>query len=188
MILSDRDIKARLARGDLSVAPLENPEVQIQPANVDLRLGNRFRVFRISSTPFIDTRDSVKKEYTEELIVSDNERFIVHPGEFILASVKEYIKLPADLMGAVDGRSSLGRVGLVVHSTSATINPGWEGELVLEMTNIGKMPVAIYPNQRIAKLVLHQLSSPAERPYQSHAEAKYKGGQKFGEGKMQEEK
>ena len=187
MILPDHEIRARLKKGDLVIAPLEDPEVQIQPANVDLRLGNKFRVFRMSSTAFIDTRDGTQKDYTQELILADNERFIVHPGEFVLASIKEYIKMPADLMGVVDGRSSLGRVGLVVHSTSASINPGWEGEFVLEITNIGKMPVAIYPNQRIAKLVLHQLSSPAERPYNARAEAKYKA-QKFEESRIHEER
>jgi len=172
MILPDHEIKKYLASKKLVVEPLEDEEVQIQPAWIDLRLGNRFRVFRITSTPFIDTKTNSEAQ-TEKFSIEDEKPFIIHPGEFILGSIKEYIKMPDDLMGVVDGRSSLGRLGIVVHSTSASINPGWEGEFVLEITNIGKMPVAVYPGQRIAKLVLHKLSSPAERPYNLRKEAKY---------------
>lgn len=172
MILPDHEIKKYLEEGRLVVEPLENPDIQIQPAWIDLRLGNRFRVFRLTSIPYIDTK-SDSEAHTEKFTIEDDKPFIIHPGEFILGGVKEYIKMPPDLMGVVDGRSSLGRVGIVVHSTSASINPGWEGEFVLEITNIGKMPVAIYPGQRIAKLVLHKLTSPAERPYNKRKEAKY---------------
>lgn len=172
MILPDHEIKKYLMEGRLVVEPLENPEVQIQPAWIDLRLGNKFRVFKITSTPFIDTKTNSEAQ-TEKFSIADDEPFIIHPGEFILGGIKEFIRMPDDLLGVVDGRSSMGRVGIVVHSTSASINPGWEGEFVLEITNIGKMPVAVYPGQRIAKLVLHKLSSPAERPYNVRKEAKY---------------
>jgi len=172
MILPDHEIKKYLKEGKLVVDPIINNDVQIQPAWVDLRLGNRFRTFKITSTPYIDTK-SDSEANTEKFTIEDGKPFVIHPGEFVLGSIKEYIKMPPDLLGVVDGRSSMGRVGIVVHSTSASINPGWEGDFVLEITNIGKMPVAIYPGQRIAKLVLHKLNSPAERPYNTRKEAKY---------------
>jgi len=172
MILPDHEIRKYLEGGRLVVEPLDNPEVQIQPACIDLRLGNSFRVFKATATPYIDTKVN-SEAMTEKFTIDDDKPFIIHPGEFILGGVKEYIKMPPELMGIVDGRSSLGRLGIVIHSTSASINPGWEGDFVLEITNIGKMPVAVYPGQRIAKLVLHKLSSPAERPYNVRKESKY---------------
>lgn len=172
MILPDHEIKKHIQDGRIVIEPLENPDVQIQPAWIDLRLGNEFRIFRIISTPYIDTRQKTEN-YTEKVTIRDDEPFIIHPNEFVLGTIKEYIKMPNDLMGVVDGRSSLGRVGVVVHATSASINPGWEGRFVLEITNIGKMPVALYPGQRVAKLAFHKLSSPAERPYGVREGVKY---------------
>jgi len=151
-----------------------------------VRLGNEFRVFRITSTPFIDTRKETK-DYTERIILEEGRPFIIHPGEFVLASLKEYIKMPADLMGSVDGKSSLGRLGVAIHATSASINPGWEGRFVLEITNMGKMPVALYPNMRIAKLVLHKLSSECERPYNVRSDSKYNKQESITESKIHEE-
>ena len=172
MILPDHEIKKLLKEGRLVIQPLDDPEKQIQPNGVDVRLGNEFRVFRIISTPFIDTRKETK-DYTERIVLEDDKPFIIHPGEFVLASLKEYIRMPDDLMGSIDGKSSLGRLGIAIHATSASINPGWEGRFVLEITNMGKMPVALYPNMRIAKLVLHKLSSPCERPYNVREDCKY---------------
>ena len=172
MILPDHEIKKYIEEGRILIEPLDNPDVQIQPAWVDLRLGNEFRVFKVTSTPFIDTRKKTEN-YTEKVVIEDEQPFIIHPKEFVLGIVKEYIKMPNDLMGVVDGRSSLGRVGVVVHATSASINPGWEGKFVLEITNIGKMPVAIYPGQRVAKLAFHKLSSPAQIPYGARKDVKY---------------
>lgn len=186
MILPDHEIRKLLEEGSLVIEPLENPEEQIQPAQVDLRLGNEFRVFRIDSTPFIDTRGKTR-DYTEGRMVKEGEPFIIHPGEFVLGTVKEYIKMPDDLVGMVDGRSSLGRVGVVIHATSASINPGWEGRFVLEITNIGKMPVALYPGQRVAKLALHRMSSPAERPYHKR-ETKYQGQKGIEESRMHQDR
>lgn len=163
MILSDREIKEYLKSGKLKVEPLENPEVQIQPAGIDLRLGNEFRIFKPTSLPAVDPKTPVDG-YTEVVKIRDGEKFIIHPGEFVLALTKEYIKIPPDLMGSVDGRSSLGRLGIVVHTTSAGIDPGWEGYFTLEITNVGKVPVVLYPGMRICKLVLHKLTSEAERP------------------------
>lgn len=187
MILSDKDIRQYIKEGKIVVEPLENPDVQIQPAWIDLRLGNEFRIFRIISTPYIDTMQKTEN-YTEKIIIRDEDPFIIHPNEFVLGTIKEYIKMPNDLMGVVDGRSSLGRLGVVVHATSASINPGWEGIFVLEITNIGKMPVALYPGQRVAKLAFHMLSSPAEKPYSERKDVKYNKQQGADETKVYAEK
>jgi dCTP deaminase len=172
MILSDCDIKKVLKEGRLVVKPLDDPDEQIQPCWIDLRLGNEFRIFKPTSVSIVDTKTPVDG-YTEKIRIKDGEPFVMHPGEFVLGMVKEYIKMPDDLMGVVDGRSSLGRLGIIVHTTSAGINPGWEGEFTLEMSNVGKIPVTLYPGMRICKLVLHKLSSPAERPYNMRKNAKY---------------
>lgn len=172
MILSDRDIREYLKQGKLNIEPLKNPDKQIQAAWVDLTLGNEFRTFKSSSVSIIDTKSPLDG-YTELIKIDDDKSFVLHPGEFVLGTVKEYIKMPDDLMGVVDGRSSLGRLGVVVHSTSAGINPGWEGMFTLEISNVGKIPVILYPNMRICKLVLHKLSSPAEKPYNLRKDAKY---------------
>jgi dCTP deaminase len=186
MILPDHEIKKLLEEGKLVIDPLKSPEEQIRPAGVDLRLGNEFRLFKVSATPFIDIKNK-PKDYTELVNVEDGNPFVIHPGEFVLGSVKEYIKMPDHLMGSVDGRSSLGRLGVVIHATSSSINPGWEGRFVLEITNIGKMPVALYPGHRIAKLTLHKLSSPPERSYAAREDSKYQGQESIGETKIHEE-
>jgi dCTP deaminase len=186
MILPDHEIKRLLDEGTLVVKPLDDPDVQIQPNGVDLRLGNEFRVFKVTSTPYIDTRQE-SRDYTESVILDDDRPFIIHPGEFVLAAIKEFIRMPADLMGAVDGKSSLGRLGIAIHATSASINPGWEGTFVLEITNMGKMPVALYPNMRIAKLVLHRMSSRCERPYNDRGDSKYNRQDSVMESKIHEE-
>ena len=172
MILPDHEIRELLKSKELVVEPLGDPEKQIRPAGIDLRLGNDFRIFKVSATPFIDIRNK-PEDYTEEVNVSDDQPFIIHPGEFVLGGIKEYIKMPSTLMGSVDGRSSLGRLGIVIHATSSSINPGWEGMFVLEITNIGKMPVALYPGTRIAELTLHRLTSPPERCYDKRNDTKY---------------
>jgi len=186
MIMPDHEIKKFLKEGRIVIEPMDDPEVQIQSAGVDLKLGNEFRVFRVISTPYIDTKKQ-NKDYTEGFALEDEKPFIIHPGEFVLASVKEYIKIPPDIMGAVDGKSSLGRLGVAIHATSASINPGWEGRFVLEITNMGRMPVALYPGMRIAKLVLHKLSSPAERPYNARGDTKYNKEDSISESKIHEE-
>lgn len=185
MILPDHEIRKLLNEGRVVVKPIDE-EVQIQPAGIDLRLGNDFRIFKATSCPYIDTKNNVV-DYTEKVIIDDEKPFIVHPGEFVLATVKEYIRIPGDLMGSIDGRSSLGRLGISIHATSASINPGWEGKFVLEITNIGRAPVAIYPNMRIAKLTLHKLSSPAERPYGSKGNEKYQKHEEISQSKIHEE-
>lgn len=186
MILPDHEIRKLMKDGKLVIEPLANPEEQIRSAGVDLRLGNEFKLFKASAIPFIDTRGSPEK-YTESVIVEDGNPFVIHPGDFVLGSIKEYIRMPDHLMGSVDGRSSLGRLGIVIHATSSSINPGWEGSFVLEIANISRMPVKLYPGQRIAKLTLHMLSSPPERSYANRTDTKYQGQKGVGETRIHEE-
>ena len=186
MIIPDHEIRKLLETGKLIVDPIGDPDIQIQSAGIDLRLGNEFRVFRITSTPYIDTKKK-NEDYTEKMVLEDSKPFIIHPGEFVLGSIKEYIKIPADIMGSVDGKSSLGRLGIAIHATSASINPGWEGRFVLEISNMGRMPVALYPNMRIAKLVLHKLCSECERPYDKRADTKYNKDNSIGESRIHKE-
>jgi dCTP deaminase len=170
MILSDKDIKSSISSGRILIDP-ELKDEQFQSAWIDLTLGNEFRIFKSTQSAMVDPKRP--EEITELVAVNNDKPFIIHPGEFVLGSVNEYIKFPDDLAGAVDGRSSLGRLGVVVHITSTFVDPGWEGKLVLEITNVGKMPVALYPGMRICKLVFMELSSPCERPYYMKKDAKY---------------
>jgi dCTP deaminase len=185
MILPDHEIRKFLKEGKIVVEPIDE-EIQIQPAWIDLRLGNEFRVFKSTSLPYIDTKKSVEN-YTDTVKIIDDKPFIIHPGEFVLGTVKEFIKIPSDLMGSVDGRSSLGRLGISIHATSASINPGWEGMFVLEISNIGKAPVALYPGMRVAKLSLHKLSSPAEKPYGSRGKEKYQKSHDISQSRIYED-
>lgn len=185
MILPDHEIRKLLKQGKIVIEPIDE-DVQIQPAGVDLRLGNEFKIFKSTSLPYIDTRKK-PETYTDTVSLEDGKPFIIHPGEFVLGTVMEYIKVPCDLMGSVDGRSSLGRLGIAVHTTSASINPGWEGVFVLEITNMGRAPVALYPGMRIAKLTLHKLSSPAENPYGSEGKHKYQKSRDISQSMIHEE-
>ena len=172
MILPDHEILEYLKSGKLVIEPLSDPNLQIQAACVDLRLGNQFRVFKVLAEPFIDIKEN--KDYTELVQISDDQAFILHPREFVIGITKERVKLPADLAGYVDGRSSLGRLGITAHITSSFVDPTFDGKLALEISNLGRMPVKLYPGMRVCKLVLFKLSSPAKRPYSQRPEAKYK--------------
>jgi len=183
MILSDRDIKEYLKKGKLVVEDLD--EENIQAGWIDLSLGNEFRLFKTTSQPYIDIKSPT--DHTEKIEIKENEPFIIHPGEFVLGQIREKIKIPSDLAAYVDGRSSLGRIGLVVHVTSGFVDPGFSGHLVLEMTNVGKMPIAIHPGMRICKLVLFKLSSEAEKPYYMRKDAKYHGQDGVSPSKIHEE-
>ncbi len=185
MILPDHEIKALLKEGRLSIEPLEDLEKQIQPAWVDLRLGSEFRVFKYTSEAFIDSRNP--KEYTEAYSC-DEKPFVLHPREFILGITKESIKIPDDLAAYVDGRSSLGRLGITAHITSGWVDPGFSGKLVLEISNLGKMPVTLYPGMRICKLLLFKLNSPAQVPYNKRKDAKYCNQEKVSESKIHSER
>jgi dCTP deaminase len=166
MILSDRDIRARLRTGELLIEPLSDEALQIQPASVDLRLGREFLVYRPAQVTVLDPRDPAAIAASmDRVLIAEDLAFVLHPGEFALGTTVERVKMPTDLVGMVDGRSSIGRLAVVVHATAGFIDPGFEGQVTLELSNIGSIAVKLYPGMRIAQIVLHQLSSPAESPY-----------------------
>lgn len=165
MILSDRDILARLRQGDLVVDPLDDPDLQVQPASIDLRLGHEFLVFRHPHIPFIDPRQGGASDYTERIRIEDGGAFVLHPGEFVLGTTYERVRVPDDLVAKVEGRSSLGRLAVVVHATAGFVDPGFEGHITLELSNLGRVPVALHPLMRVSQIALHQMTSAAERPY-----------------------
>lgn len=183
MRLCDVDIERYLDQGIIRLTPRPANE-KINGATVDVRLGNSFRVFREHSTPYIDLsgpREEVTaqldKVMSEEIIIADDEAFFLHPGELALATTLESVTLPANIVGWLDGRSSLARLGLMVHVTAHRIDPGWDGKIVLEFFNAGKLPLALRPQMAIGALSFEVLSGEAQRPYNSRQDAKYKNQQ-----------
>lgn len=176
MILSDQDITERLTNGDLAVEPIDDPDQQIQPASIDLRLGREFVVYKLPHVSSIDTReDAAEQGYTDTVEIEEDEPFILHPGEFVLGSTYEWVEIPDDLVARVEGRSSIGRLAVVVHATAGFIDPGFAGRITLELSNLGRVAVQLYPGMRISQLVFHQMTSPAERPYGPERGSKYYG-------------
>lgn len=164
-ILSDKTIKEYLKEGKIVIDPLKD-EQQIQPSSVDMRLGDKFKVFKVIRKPYIDPKDEEDiAEYMESSTVPEGEAFIIHPNEFALATTQEYVKVPDDLVARVEGRSSMGRLGVTMHVTAGYVDPGFEGRITLEISNIGAMPVALYPGQRVCQLVFETMTTPAELPY-----------------------
>ena len=164
-ILSDKPIKEYLEEGKIVIDPLKD-EQQIQPSSVDMRLGDEFKVFKVIRKPYIDPKDEEDiAEYMESSTVPEGEAFIIHPNEFALATTQEYVKVPDDLVARVEGRSSMGRLGVTMHVTAGYVDPGFEGRITLEISNIGAMPVALYPGQRVCQLVFETMTTPAELPY-----------------------
>lgn len=176
-ILSDKDIKKYLKEGKIEINPLKNVERQIQPSSVDLRIGSEFKGFKIIKKPFIDPKDTEDLDsYMDSMHVEDGESFIIHPNEFALATTYETVKIPDDLVARVEGRSSMGRLGITMHVTAGYIDPGFEGKITLEISNIGKMPVALYPGQRACQIVFETMTSPADKPYgHPDRDSKYMG-------------
>jgi dCTP deaminase len=173
-VLCDSDIKERLKIGDLVIKPLE--PYQIGASSIDFRLGNKFRVFQPSSKTYIDPLDHKDNEdYTTLIEIKDKEPFVIHPGEFVLGSTLEFIKIPYDLIGILHGRSSIGRLGIQVHATAGFVEPGYFGVLTLEMSNIARIPVALYPRMKICQLILQKLRNPSEKPVDKDKNAKYTG-------------
>lgn len=164
MLLSDRDIRAEIAANRVGVEPFE--EAMIQPSSVDVRLDKFFRVFENHKYSVIDP-STEQAELTREVIAEGDEPFILHPGEFVLASTYEVITLPDDIAGRLEGKSSLGRLGLLTHSTAGFIDPGFSGHITLELSNVANLPVKLFPGMKIGQLCLIRLSSPAEHPYGS---------------------
>jgi len=174
MILSDRDILDRLAAGDLGVEPLEDPALQVQPASVDLRLGREFLEFQRANIPCIHPASEEELEsYVEETVVPEDGEFVLHPGDFVLGTTLERVEVPADLIAHVQGRSSLGRLAVVIHATAGVIDPGYRGQITLELSNLGTAPVALTPGMRISQVIFTRLTSAAERPYGSDRGSKY---------------
>ena len=175
MLLSDRDIRAEITAGRVAVEPFA--ESMVQPSSVDVRLDRFFRVFENHKYSVIDPSIE-QSELTREVVVEPNEHFILHPGEFVLASTYEIITLPDDIAGRLEGKSSLGRLGLLTHSTAGFIDPGFSGHITLELSNVANLPVKLYPGMKIGQLCLIKLSSPAEHPYGSAVYASRYQGQR----------
>lgn len=175
VVLSDRQIYEGLESGRIVIEPLG--EGCIQPSSVDLHTDRFFRVFRNDTTPFIDPKRA-QEDLTELVEVDDDGAFILHPGEFVLGSTLERVALGPDLVARLEGKSSLGRLGLLIHSTAGFVDAGWDGHLTLELSNVANLPIAIYPGMKIGQISFLEMSSEAERPYGSDATgSKYKGQQ-----------
>jgi dCTP deaminase len=175
MILSDKDIKQAIKDGRIKVDNFKDYESCIHCASFDLHLGNFFKIFKHSRFPFIDTRDpkGVLGKVVETIEVKDGEAYYVHPGEYVLGVTTEKVGLSDDLVARVEGRSSLGRLGLIIHATAGFVDPGFEGTITLEISNLNSVPIAIYPGMRICQLAFHQMTSPAEIPYNKKVDSKY---------------
>lgn len=174
MVLSDVDLLAALDAGEITIDPAPDLESQLGACSLDLRLGNEFRVFERTRTPFIDPRGQINwDEFTRVVHIPDGEPFVMHPQELVLAATVETITLPPDMLGRLEGRSSLGRLGIIVHGTAPMFFPGFTGRAVMELGNIGPMPVALYPGMRICSFTFEKISSPSSRPYKG----KYSGQQ-----------
>jgi dCTP deaminase len=162
MVLSDRTIREEVAAGRIGLDPFD--PALVQPSSVDVRCDHRFRVFHPGRYPYIDVKQAMP-DLTELVEIEDGRPFILHPGEFVLGATLERISLPDDLVARLDGKSSLGRLGLQVHSTAGLADPGFTGQITLELSNMTRLPISLYPGMRIAQLVFEMLSTPADRPY-----------------------
>lgn len=173
MILSDRSIREALELGYIVVDPLE--EGAIQPSSVDLRLDHRFRVFRNHTLGHIDVKQDLS-ELTSLVEIGETDPFILHPGEFVLGATLERVALPNDLVGRLEGKSSLGRLGLLIHSTAGFVDAGFDGQLTLELSNVASLPVTLYPGMSIGQISFQQMTTPADNPYGSDGlRSKYLG-------------
>jgi dCTP deaminase len=172
--VSDGTLRRLVEDGRLVVEPWD-PGL-VQPASIDLRLGNSFRVFSNHAITAIDLRD-VPPNLTEEVVIEGDDAFVIHPGEFCLGRTLERVELPDDLVARVEGKSSLGRLGLIVHATAGFVDPGWKGTLTLELNNLTRVPIKLYPGLPIAQLSVMALDRPAERPYGSEGLGSHYQGQ-----------
>lgn len=177
MILSDSEIKKRLENRDLKVESLiwKNIFEQIWPASLDFRLGNTFKIYKKSRQTVIDSKLWVDSKYVETVTLKEGEKFILHPGDFVLWVTAEKIKIPYDLVARCEGRSSIWRLGVIIHSTAWFIDPGFEGTITLEMTNINELPVALYVGMRIWQFAFEKIDWVVENPYDKRIWSKYMG-------------
>ena len=173
MILSDRTIREELKAGRIEIDPLD--ESFIQPSSVDLRLARYFRVFLNHSYPVIDVKQD-QEDLTELVEIKEEDAFILHPGEFVLGSTYERVRLPNDIVARLEGKSSLGRLGLLIHSTAGFVDAGWDGELTLELSNVANLPITLYPGMKIGQISFLQMTTEADQPYgSSSVGSKYQG-------------
>jgi dCTP deaminase len=177
VILSDKDIKERIQRCDIVVTSADNAHLaNIGPSSMDLRLGRYFKVYKKEKTGVLDPKDpETMRDVTDMIDIEDGKPYIVQPGEFILGVTMEKIKLSDDMVARVEGRSSLGRLGIIIHSTAGFVDAGFEGTITLEITNINSMPVALYPGMRVCQLAFEQMTSPADVSYSKKKSSKYHG-------------
>ena len=175
MVLSDVDIRRYIELGKIRLSPALPPE-QFGSCSIDLRLGSEFSIFEHSRHPYIDVREKgAIQDLMRTIHVKADEPFILQPREFALAITEESLELDDDVLGRLEGRSSLGRIGIIVHGTAGLFDPGWRGKATLELSNLGIMPVALYPGMRICSFTFEQLSSPVSTPYHKKAGNKYAG-------------
>ena len=173
MVLSDRTIRQLVATGRIRIEPFEPADVQ--PSSVDLHLGSDFQVFRNSRYPYIDP-STPQEGLTERVDASVEEPFVLHPGEFVLGTTVERITLPDDIVARLEGKSSLGRLGLLIHSTAGYVDPGWSGRLTLELSNVANLPIVLTPGMKIGQISFAQMTTPVDRPYGSpELGSKYQG-------------
>ncbi|MEX0833558.1 MAG: dCTP deaminase [Actinomycetota bacterium] len=173
MILSDRTIREELKAGRIEIEPFDDS--CIQPSSIDLHVDSSFRVFHNARHPYIDVKKELT-DLTELMEVEKGEPFILHPGEFVLGSTRERVRLPNDLVARLEGKSSLGRLGLLIHSTAGYVDPGWDGYLTLELSNVANLPITIYPGMKIGQISFFRLTTAADSPYgSSEAGSKYQG-------------
>lgn len=172
-VLSDRDIRAAVQAGRIRIDPWD--AACLQPSSVDLHLDRDFRVFRNNRYPYIDVRQP-QPDLTDMVTIAEDEPFILHPGEFVLGQTLEWVEVPDDLVARIEGKSSMGRLGLLIHSTAGYVDPGWKGNLTLELSDVANLPIALYFGMRIGQISFYQMSSPVERPYGSkELGSKYQG-------------
>ena len=173
MILSDRTLREHLASGRIVIDPLD--ESLIQPSSIDVRISNLFRVFRNHTAGVIDVKQDLSA-LTELVEIPLDGVFMLHPGEFVLGSTLERVAVPDDLVGRVEGKSSLGRLGLLIHSTAGFIDAGFDGHITLELANVASLPITLYPGMKIGQVSFMQMTTPADRPYGAGATgSKYQG-------------
>ncbi len=166
MILSDRTLKEQIEAGRIVIDPMGDNA--IQPSSVDLRIDRHFRVFRNHNLGIIDVKKNLE-DLTEAVEISDHEAFILHPGEFVLGSTLERVAVPTDLVARLEGKSSLGRLGLLIHSTAGFVDAGWDGQLTLELSNVATLPITLYAHMKIGQISFQQMTTPADNPYGSAA-------------------
>ena len=171
MILSDRTIKEEIEAGRIVIDPFD-PDC-VQPSSIDLHVDSEFRVFANSRYPYIDVKQE-QPDLTELVETKPDEPFILHPGEFVLGSTQERVALPNDLVARLEGKSSLGRLGLLIHSTAGYVDPGWDGHLTLELSNVANLPITLYPGMKIGQISFFRLTTAAEKPYGGTG-SKYQG-------------